>query len=270
MSSFFLAGGTGPNSSDEEGMESPRSLSPMECPVWPLDADVSLMMSASSGSAASQLSFQPPARDLPSSEPAARLSPSGAGCPMPEKKVLLEVASTMSDQDVLEQELPDADCDLPVYGPEPPVTPARATLAPAMPEETAAAAKETPPKPGKTQQKDGNSNGRGGDKKARCKRGEAGTFAGRRPPKNEEKLKVFNQLKEEFNKAKKDCKDQLKVKSKSGGDSTANQQEFWTFVQKHMKEQKAGTTQNRLSAAAAAWRAQKLAGEKGDAKKKAC
>ena len=39
-------------------------------------------------------------------------------------------------------------------------------------------------------------------------------------------------------------------------------------MQKHMKEQKAGTTQNRLSAAA--WRAQKLAGEKGDTKKKAC
>ena len=60
---------------------------------------------------------------------------------MPEKKVLLEVASTMSDQDVLEQELSDADCDLPVYGPEPSVKPGRATLAPAMPEETAAAAK---------------------------------------------------------------------------------------------------------------------------------
>ena len=89
--------------------------------------------------------------------------------------------------------------------------------------------------------------------KARAVRHTAGTFAGRRPPTNPEKLEVFMKMKEIYYETR---PDQQQGPSKKRKGST-NQNQYYAFMQKEMaKLASAGVNGGeRMKRAAEAWRA---------------
>ena len=96
-------------------------------------------------------------------------------------------------------------------------------------------------------------------KKPRAKRGTVGTFAGYRPPKDPEKLELFQQMKAEYYtslEASRPSGPQCRPSSKDGRHLTDNQKAYHSFMKSKMSElAKEGVEgPERMKAAAAAWR----------------
>lgn len=94
---------------------------------------------------------------------------------------------------------------------------------------------------------------RGIDKVKRAARGSAGTFAGRRPPKNPTKLAFYNQLKQDYEKTMKEIKSTPK-NGKKTKPATMSQESFWQHMRSAMKKD-AGSPQERFAKGAKEFRA---------------
>lgn len=88
---------------------------------------------------------------------------------------------------------------------------------------------------------------RGVDKKARAARGTAGTFAGRRPPKDPVKLEQYQQMQQDYLKLRGEI-------TKSGSKITVSQETYWAHMRQALEKQKVGNGQDRFRAAARAYR----------------
>ena len=97
-------------------------------------------------------------------------------------------------------------------------------------------------------------------KKARAKKGTIGTFAGRRPPKNEQKLREFMALRDHYKEILKQLKEDNKMKAKPRFKSPC-QNKYCAFMSSKMAElAKAGVSGGlRMKQAAQAWKKQQAA-----------
>ena len=97
-------------------------------------------------------------------------------------------------------------------------------------------------------------------KKARAKKGTVGTFAGRRPPKNEQKLREFIALRDHYKEVLKQLKEDNKMKAKPRFKSPC-QNKYCAFMSSKMAElAKAGVSGGlRMKQAAQAWKKQQAA-----------
>lgn len=113
---------------------------------------------------------------------------------------------------------------------------------------------------------------RSGDKQPRAQRGTAGTFGGHRPPKNAEKRKIFEEMREEYYKSRaavlgsddptsgsevRGSAPGVRKRGPSGRNTTKNQQQFLAFMKKEMSElaAKGIPGAERMRTAASAWQA---------------
>ena len=90
--------------------------------------------------------------------------------------------------------------------------------------------RNTPPKP------------RSADKKPRAERGTAGTFAGRRPPKDAEKLAQYEMMKADYKKV------QAEIQS-SGKKISLSQSAYWTHMKKKLDADGPCSPRTRFAAA---------------------
>ena len=73
------------------------------------------------------------------------------------------------------------------------------------------------------------------EKPARRARGTAGTFAGRRPPKDAEKLTLFLAKKAAYEKEKADTKEKQEKKSSGARSPSMSQKDFWVHMSESLK-----------------------------------
>ena len=91
----------------------------------------------------------------------------------------------------------------------------------------------TPPKP------------RSADKKTRAERGTAGTFAGRRPPKDADQLLQFEMMKADYKKMQAEI-------TGSGKKISLSQSNYWAEMKKKLDEAAPGSPRSRFAAASTA------------------
>ena len=91
---------------------------------------------------------------------------------------------------------------------------------------------------------------RGKDKTQRAPRGSKGTFAGRRPPADKDKLQIYNKLKDEYHSIQKALSQRTNQSKKK---VSLSQEMYWRHMQKSMAEA-TGTGAERFTSASKSFR----------------